>query len=537
MVKLFLVEDEIIMRNGIKNNIDWEVEGIEFVGEASDGELAYPQIQKLKPDILVTDIKMPFMDGLELTELVRKDFPDMKIIILSGYDDFSYAQKAVSLNVTEYLLKPITPKKLLESIRKEVEKIEKSRQSEEYNDLTEEVKKERRVLEKQIFFRKLIRNEFQMTEALEKGKELGMELSASWYQIILCYIDTTGGRTEIYSEHQNAVLQEVEKVTSEMAGWYDFDRGTEGMAILAMEDSEEELISKVKHNLDLIIHIVEKCPGAEYFIGLGSRVNRLRQLGESYDAANRAFSHRYMQTESAVLDSNCLPDYPKESDMDIHAVDINRLDRKIIHNFLHMGAIDEVPHFINGYLESMGRKNVQSVIFLQYITMDIYFCIVAFLEEIGYEIEDVADEYRDINDIVRRFTTLDRVKEYFEKVLIGTLRLRDNISQKKFSQVLKKAKDYIEGNYNQEDISLNAVAAHVNVSPNYFSTIFSQEMGKTFIEYLTEIRMGRAKELLMTTSKKTSEIAYDVGYKDPHYFSFMFKKTQGCTAREYRNRK
>jgi two-component system response regulator YesN len=102
---------------------------------------------------------------------------------------------------------------------------------------------------------------------------------------------------------------------------------------------------------------------------------------------------------------------------------------------------------------------------------------------------------------------------------------------------MKKAKNYMEENYNREDISLNSVAAQVNVSPNYFSTIFSQETGKTFCESLTEIRMGKAKELLMTTGKKTSEIAYDVGYKDPHYFSFMFKKTQGCTAREYRNRK
>ncbi|MCR5747507.1 MAG: response regulator, partial [Lachnospiraceae bacterium] len=103
MVKLFLCEDEIVMRDGIKKHIDWEKEGIEFVGEAADGELAYPMILEQKPDILITDIKMPFMDGLELSELVRKELPNIKIIILSGYDEFSYAQKAVSLGVTEYL--------------------------------------------------------------------------------------------------------------------------------------------------------------------------------------------------------------------------------------------------------------------------------------------------------------------------------------------------------------------------------------------------------------------------------------------------
>ncbi len=535
MIKLFLVEDEVIVRNGIKNNIDWEEEGIEFAGEASDGELAYPLIQKLKPDILITDIKMPFMDGLELTELVRKDFPDMKIIILSGYDDFSYAQKAVRLNVTEYLLKPISPRKLLESIRKEVLKIEKTRQEQEYTELTEQVKKERRLLEKQIFFRKMVGNEFAMSEALEKGKELGMELSASWYQIILFYIDTEGGQSPGYSEEQNSILERIGKELSAVSGWYDFDRGTEGMAALVLGDSEEELTGRVKAGMEQIVGIVKEY-GAKYFIGLGSRVNRLRQLRESYDEANRAFSHRYLHTESAVFDSS-VSESLEETHMDIHSVDINRLDRRVISNFLHMGAADETEHFIEEYLGCMGRENVRSVIFLQYITMDIYFCVTAFLEEIGYSVEEITKEYGDINDIVRRFTTLDRVKEYFKNILNGALELRDHNSQKKFSQILKKAKDYIEENYNCEDISLNSVAAQVNVSPNYFSTIFSQEMGKTFIEYLTEIRMGKAKELLMTTSRRTSEIAYDVGYKDPHYFSVIFKKTQGCTAREYRNRK
>ena len=128
------------------------------------------------------------------------------------------------------------------------------------------------------------------------------------------------------------------------------------------------------------------------------------------------------------------------------------------------------------------------------------------------------------------------MEEYFGKVFGAVIRLRDNVTQKRYSTILQKAKAFIDENYNREDISLNTVAAQVNVSPNHFSSVFSQEMGQTFIEYLTGIRMKKAKELLMTTNKKSSEIAYEIGYKDPHYFSFMFKKTQGCTAREYRSR-
>ena len=113
MLKVFLVEDEVVMRNGIKNNIPWEQEGFEFVGEASDGELAYPLIKREKPDILITDIRMPFMDGLELSRLVKKELPQIKIIILSGYNEFDYAKNAISIGVTDYLLKPISSAKIL----------------------------------------------------------------------------------------------------------------------------------------------------------------------------------------------------------------------------------------------------------------------------------------------------------------------------------------------------------------------------------------------------------------------------------------
>ena len=128
MLKVFLVEDEVVMRKGIKNNIPWEKEGFVFVGEASDGELAYPLIKKTKPDILITDIKMPFMDGLELSSIVKKEMPNTKIIILSGYGEFDYAKQAISIGVTDYLLKPISSAKLLESIKEVAAVIEKEQE-------------------------------------------------------------------------------------------------------------------------------------------------------------------------------------------------------------------------------------------------------------------------------------------------------------------------------------------------------------------------------------------------------------------------
>ena len=286
MVSLFLVEDEVVMRDGIKKHIDWEKEGIEFVGDASDGELAYPQIIEKKPDIVVTDIKMPFMDGLELSELVKKELPNTQIIILSGYDEFSYAQKAISLGATEYLLKPISPAKLLECIKKVAGKIEKEKNN----------------IAIQKFFGALANGEIPASKIMDMTREK------------------------------------------------------------------------------------EKTP-----------------------------------------------------------------------------------------------------------------------------LEETPAEQKDIRESDRK---ADKDKNY--------------------SHTVRKALSFIDENYDNEDISLNMVASEVNLSPNHFSALFSQEVGTPFIEYLINKRMEKAKILLSTTDMKTFEIAYEVGYKDPHYFSYTFKKTQGMTTKEYR---
>ena len=131
-IKVFLVEDEIVIREGIKKNISWQKEGFVFAGEASDGELAYPLIQAAKPDILITDIRMPFMDGLELSRLVKKELPDIKILVLSGYNEFEYAKEAINIGIAEYLLKPVTGAKLLEAVKKMAKTIEEERRQKQY---------------------------------------------------------------------------------------------------------------------------------------------------------------------------------------------------------------------------------------------------------------------------------------------------------------------------------------------------------------------------------------------------------------------
>lgn len=535
MLKVFLVEDEIVMREGIKNNIDWEGEGFEFVGEASDGELAWPLIQKTKPDILITDIKMPFMDGLELSRLVKQELPDTRIIILSGYDEFEYAQEAISIGITNYLVKPIAGAKLLEEVKKVGERM----LDEEQRLLQKTFEKERmenRQLARQKFFRSLVSGRTPVASLLEEGRKIGFDLTGDGYNIMLFQI-FAGGEAEDYSEEQNELTLTIERMTERTPGILMVELGIEGWAFIVREQEGKEPDKVLRGFLDDLERIIRSFPGVEYFGGVGQSVNRLSELNKCFESANKAFSYRYIKERSQIVfrggtEEQYLPD----EDLELSSINLKSLDRKIVERFLKMGLRGESRHFVEEYFASLGEGNIRSLMFRQYIAMDIYFAALAMLEQLGCEPGNLTKRCGDLKMMSAVFSDVEQTKEYLRNILETAVEMRETVSRKKYSALLKDAQSYIEQNYNNEDISLNTVAASVNLSPNHFSTIFSQETGQTFVEFLTKVRMEKAKELLRGTPMRMAEIAYGVGYKDPHYFSYLFKKTQDCTPREFRAR-
>ena len=542
MIKLFLVEDEIVMRDGIKKHIDWEKESIDFVGEASDGELAYPMILDLKPDILITDIKMPFMDGLELSELVKKELPNINIIILSGYDEFTYAQKAVSLGVTEYLLKPITPSKLLETIKKVQQKIEEERQAENEVDWSREELEEKNDVARLRLFEALIMNSMSMSEMLDEAKELGVNLTARYYRIVRLYFGVEGEQVDAFSETRNAFRSELTGLINDSySGYYLVDRGIDGFILLLTGNDEKEVTENLEGFIQRVVELAGRIDDSQYFIGVGNVVNRLSEIKNTYFEANKAFAHRFLDGPNQVIysyDAAGIKYSPADNQpgMDISRLISNEHSHKALETFLKTGSFDEAEPFLDGVFNSIGEQNLSSVMFLNYITMDCYFIIVRFLNEIGGDPQELEDELGNINSFLKEMTGWKDSLMFLKSCLKKVIEVRDSRSEKKYGKILHKAIEYIDDNFDKEDISLNAVSSVANISPNHFSAIFSQEMGVTFIEYLIRKRMEKAKELLMTTDMRSSEIAYQVGYKDPHYFSFTFKKTQGMTTREYRSR-
>lgn len=536
MLKVFLVEDEVVVREGIKNHIDWLQEGFVFVGEASDGELAYPMIQKTKPDIVITDIKMPFMDGLSLSRLIKAEFPAVKILILSGYDEFEYAKEAISIGIADYLVKPVTGDMLLKAVKRVAKTIQEEKVQIEYMETFRREMLENEHLERQRFFNDLISSKSQTLELLEKGKRLNIDLAACIYNIILFKVTLADEDEQEYSEDLIDVGEKVEALAAGKQEIIMFDRPTEGWAFLIKETAERSIAEIQEYYLKEIEKIITAHPSVKYFGAVGMQVNRLRNLPMSFHEACRAFAYRYILSGNQVMSYDALQDnkLTQETDINFNPLVIRKLDRKVLEGFLKSGSRSEINQFLEEYFYNVGEKNLESMLIRQYIVMDMYFSCVSFVESLGHNLGKITELSGDFQKVSANFSTLDNTKQYFRSLIEEVIGIRDLVSMKKYSGLIENAQKYIKDNYQNEEISLNAVAASVNLSPSHFSTIFSQEAGQTFIEYLTGVRMDKAKELLRCSGMKSSEIAYAIGYKDPHYFSYIFKKMQNCTPKEFR---
>ena len=537
MIKVFLAEDEVIIRNGIKNGIEWEKEGYEFVGEASDGELAYPMILEKRPDILITDIKMPFMDGLELSRLVKQELPDIHILILSGYDEFEYAKEAIKLKVAEYLLKPVSSAKLLEALGDIRESIYQEREERELLKRYSEEMRENTEQEKLKFFSDLVSGgKISEEDAVEIGKKYDMDLQAGAYNVILFKILATA---EDYKQPEKIeeIFEAVEKTAEESLHVYSVQRGIDGWGFLLTAEDEEQIENRIAAFSESLTKTMEKYDGYLYYGGIGKTVTSLEHLQSSFREADKAFAGRFMQKSNQISTVKNMHVSQEDEAFQLSEFGATEKTRMLIEKFLNNGMPEEIESFAEACVEEVTEDNFRSLLMRQYIIMDIYIVVMSFCEKLGVSKDKLEEETKDIKSRIGIIQTLQELREYLEDILGKAIELRNTVSGRRYSDIIEAAKRKINEAYMSEDISLNTVAVNVGMSPSYFSSVFSREVGKTFIEYLTEIRMDKAKELLTCSPMKTSEVGYEVGYNDPHYFSYIFKKTQGCSPKEYRARR
>lgn len=542
MLKIFLAEDEVVVRETIKRMIPWEELGFELVGEAADGEMALPLLIRQQPDLLITDIKMPFMDGLTLARLAKKEIPGLKVVILSGYDDFNYAKQAIGIGVEDYLLKPITKNALIERLSEIRSRYEHEKTQKEYY---EKFQREMQAYEKNSsrdFFEALVDGSMDMMEVYKRAEKLGLDIVAEAYNVLIftmnCDEDFSGQRDEYFSwEAESLELLENFFAGHSSAMLFRSNIFSYGVLLKGQRETIEE---NTRACVDEIRKILSRQDGRrEWFLAVGQSVERLSQIQKSYHTASRAFSQRYLYDENILYyDEMETMEHPggqaeTEDNAYLQKVDVNALNPAILQKFLSNGLQEETENFVKDYFYAIGQEPMESLVFRNYVILNVRFSVISFIKGLGCDTNEM--ESADTEEVLAESgKNMESAIAYAKKMISQAIEIRDQNSGNKNRSILKTAVDFIDSHYMEEDISLNTVANVANVSSNHFSALFSQNMGQTFIEYLTTLRMNKAKELLRCTGMRSSEIAGEIGYKDAHYFSYLFKKTQGMTPSDYR---
>lgn len=529
MYKVFLVDDEIVVREGIRDNMNWENTNFLFCGSSSDGEAALPLIQELKPDILLTDIKMPFMDGLQLSQIVKKSMPWIKIIILSGHDEFAYAKEALSIGVADYLLKPISSSDLIRVLNKVALQIDNEKK--EIEDV-EKLKKQ--YISNLSLFRDRFLNELALgmvssVQAIEKSEQFNVNLISKYYLVEVIETEVNSVMTGDNRHSENVKMDTLlAGIIGKNSHVIKFKRNIEETVLIIKGDRVEEIEESAYSLAQAIKYEVERNTEFQLTIGIGSVHERINGISDSFSEADTAKGFKHYLGKGKIIGIK---------DIILDSTSTKKLinfDKSNITEFLRYGIKTNIETFLDNYLKPLREGEGKSLIYSYYAFMDILIAASKYLEEIGGDTEMILPKINHPEKFIGTINSIDGFKKHLTQTIEEIIDFRDSKVESKYSNIIRRAKEYIEENYSCPDISLHSVAAHVNISPSHFSTIFSQYTGETFIEYLTKTRIKIAMELLKTTQKRSSEIAYEVGYNDPHYFSYIFKKTAGCTPRDYK---
>ena len=521
MWKVFLAEDERVVREGLRDNIPWEQHGFEFAGEAGDGELALAGIRRTKPDLLITDIRMPFMDGLTLCHMAHQENPKIKVIIISGYDDFEYARRAISEGVDRYLSKPVTRKVMESALEEERKKLDQELEQEQYLQQYRAERQEYEQFYRRVFFEDVFKGRLTFEEMYSQAGRLGLELDSPCYNLLFFSLSDGMDRArEVLSQY--------------------FLRYTQFFYFHWTIDSFGALIRGDREGVDActkaaLVEIERACsednPTGRWYACAGQSVERFSQLKDCYRDLSRIFSLRFLSPEEHILTGEMAEMMLDGRDSSqLEAIDVNKVNPAIVRGFLEQGSLDEAEEFAQTYISSVSEI-LSSRIFRDYLLLNLQFTVIAFVESIGFDRDELPGSSA---AELRTLTSPEDICAYTRRLLEGAIRLKQQRESERNGGLIDRAKAYVAAHYAEESLSLNSAAGECGVSPNYFSAIFSQQMKQTFIEYVTAARMEKAKELLRTTTLRSSQIAPQIGYKDAHYFSFVFRKTQGMTPREYR---
>jgi two-component system response regulator YesN len=520
--KVFLVEDEIIVREGMRDTIDWQAAGFSFCGEASDGEIALSRIEGAKPDVLITDIKMPFMDGLQLSRIVREHMPWVKIVILSGHDEFEYAQAALKIGVTEYLLKPVSAEDIIGVLKRVAVALEQEKSARENLKQLESHVEYNLLLQREQLLLRLVMGGIPSGDAVEQGQQLGLNLVAQHYLVLLIKIESCeDGKPYDYDEYQR-----VEAMVADLAGNNPdillTKKDVDELVLILKGDDKEQLEQEGQFWAELIQEERASDAVCRLVIAMGSPQERLSDI-------HRSFAEALVKAKNKSRSSLSINPWDSKAQ-----IELQKLDHEALENYLKFGDLDAFDAFFENNLCLICESASQSGLVMHYVFLEVFMTITQFVSDLSAGTEPGTPEIQKIEKILQRVTTSEQIGAELKQMISSALVFRNKQASHQRTMMIQRAKAYVDAHFCDPDLQMSHVARKFNLSPNHFSTVFSQQIGEPFRDYLGNLRIKRAKELLRTTNLTSAQVAFQSGYNDAHYFSTFFKKKTGFAPLQFR---
>jgi two-component system response regulator YesN len=539
MYKLILVDDEEEVREGILKRIEWGKYGFEIVGSAANGRDALDICEKVTPDVVITDIKMPFMDGLELTSILRERVPAAKVIIITGFDEFEYAQKAIKQNVFDYILKPVAYGETVNILKKIKDSMDKEKaNAEDMKKLNEYYLKSLPII-REKFLSSLILNRIPEKEIFERLRSYKIDFCGKRFVAIKVSIDffvlddtPKTFNTKLIKERELLKFS-VYNICDEIINNYKL--GTvfihdDSIVIIVMSEleTEEEMYDYFIVALEEIRQKVYKFTHFSVTIGIGTVEEDISNINRSYRESEIAVDYRVIMGGNRIIWIRDIEPSNKATfkfDKDI---------KQELESDIKLGSYLKVEEILDKIFEDIIKYKV-SVKEYQLYLMEVLTSIMQVAQSLNIEVADMLGENYNVFIELYKFNDINEVKKWLQSLCYKIMERISKGIQSSYKKAVDNAVNYIMKNYNDSEMNVNKICTYLYLSPTHFSFIFKKEMKMTFLNYLVKVRMEAAMELLKTTNLKSFEVAEKVGFSDSNYFSYSFKKYCGMSPKEYRN--
>jgi len=526
--RVLLADDEEEIRVGISRKIDWAGLGFVLVGEAENGAEALELAEQLQPDVVLTDIKMPFMDGLELCRRLKQSLPAAKLVVFSGFDDFEYARRAIGMNVSEYILKPINAPELMEVLNKLKGQLDEQRLERRDMESLRRRYEESLPILRELFYTRLLDGRVRPDQIQDRAARYEIELPEGIWTAALVQVDCLNEAGK--AERDELLLLSVRAFIQEHFA-------LEGCTIRAILYSDAVALLVHLTGGDQVYALLEEMGrlcvlshsylGMSLTVGIGLPCGGPGELRTSVEGAHSALEYRVLMGGGQVI-------YIGDLEPDCSArLSFEEEDQRALAAAVKLGSEEQVESVVKGLLDRVREARLSPpqchLFFLEMVTN-----LIKLARSGGAEVEEVFGPGFTGVVSITDFRSLEELGLWLKS---RCLKLRDILGRQRTDSAWKtveRAKDFIAANYADSELSVETLCAHLHLSSTYFSTLFKRETGMSFTACVTEVRMERAARLLQETDEKTYLIAEKTGYADPNYFSYVFKRHFGVTPSKFR---